>query len=84
MASLVAGRVTRWHSGWDVDRQKHDHEDQGRIKRDFRDGETRTPRLLYSVLVHGRISFGRKQTDHRTISVPPNGWPGPWGKPEMF
>src|SRR5262249_25758686 len=24
VASLVAGRVTRWPSGWNVDRQKHD------------------------------------------------------------
>ncbi len=52
--SLVAGRATRWPSGWNVDRQKHDYEDQDRIKRDFRDVETPTPPLLYSLLVHGR------------------------------
>jgi hypothetical protein len=54
VAFLVAGRATRWPSGWNVDRQKHDYEDQDRIKRDFRDVEAPTPPLLYSLLVHGR------------------------------
>ena len=53
--SLVAGRATRWPSGWDVGRQKHDYEDRDRIKRNFRDVETTTPPLLYSLLVHGRF-----------------------------
>src|SRR5258708_35760152 len=50
--SLIAGRAPRWPSGWNVDRQKHDYEDQDRIKRDFRDVETPTPPLLYSLPVH--------------------------------
>ena len=50
----VLSRVTRWPSGWNVERQKHGYEDQDRIKRDFRDVETPTPPLLYSLLVHGR------------------------------
>ena len=70
----VLSRVTRWPSGWNVDRQKHDYEDQDRIKRDFRDVETPTPPLLYSLLVHGRSpSVVNRPTDLRTISVPPNG-----------
>jgi len=82
--SLLAGRATRWPSGWNVDRQKHDYEDQDRIKRDFRDVETPTPPLPVQLARSWSIFFGRKQIDHRRISVPPNGWPGPWGKPEMF
>jgi hypothetical protein len=70
----VLSRVTRWPSGWNVERQKHDYEDQDRIKRDFRDVETPTPPLLYSLLVHGRSpSVVNRRADLRTVSVPPNG-----------
>ena len=41
-------------SGWNVDRQNHNYEHHDRIKHDFRDVETPTPPLLYSLLVHGR------------------------------
>jgi hypothetical protein len=44
----VLSHVTRWPSGWNVDRQKRDCEDHDRIKRDFRDVETSAPPLLYS------------------------------------
>jgi hypothetical protein len=65
-------------SGWNVDRQKHDYEDQDRIKRDFRNVETPTPPLLYSLLVHGRSpSVVNRSTDLHTISVPPNSFAGP-------
>src|SRR6478672_9641804 len=70
--SLVAGRATRWPSGWNVDRQKHDYEDQDRIKRDFRDVETPTPPLLYSLPVHARSpsvanrSITARSACHRT------------------
>ena len=60
-------------SGWNVDRPKHDYEDQNRIKRDFRDVETPTPPLQLAGF-HGRPpSVVDKPTDLRTISVPPNG-----------
>jgi hypothetical protein len=52
--SLVAGRATRWRSGRNVDRQKRDCDNGDRIECDFRDVETSTPPLLYSLLVHGR------------------------------
>jgi hypothetical protein len=71
---LPCGKRTFQPSGWNVERQKHDYEDQDRIKRDFRDVETPTPPLLYSLLVHGRSpSVVNRRADLRTISVPPNG-----------
>ena len=51
---VLRNHVARWPSGWNVDRQKRDCEDRDRIKRNFRDVETSTPPLLYSLLVHGR------------------------------
>ena len=70
----ILSRVTRWPSGWNVDRQKRDDDDQDRIKRDLRDVETPTSPLLYSLLVHVRSpSVGNRPTHLRTISVPPNG-----------
>src|SRR5713226_10170553 len=67
-------RVTRWPSGWNVDRQKHDYEDQDRVKRDFRNVETPTPPLLYSLLVHGRppsvVKIDRSPHDQRATERP--------------
>src|SRR5215831_17791085 len=72
-------RVTRWPSGWHVDRHKRDDDDQDRIKRDFRDVETPTPPLLYTLLVHVRSpSVVNRPTGLRTISVPSNGSADPW------
>jgi hypothetical protein len=66
--------VTRWPSGWNVDRQKGDDDNHDRIKRDFRDVEAATPALLESLLVHGRSpSVANTPTDLATIGVPPNG-----------
>jgi hypothetical protein len=76
----VPSHVTRWPSGWNVDRQKRDYEDEDRIKRDFREVETPTPPLLYSLLVHDRSpSVVNRPADPRTISVPLNGLAGLWG-----
>jgi hypothetical protein len=50
----ILSRVTRWPSGWNVDRHKRDDDGQDRIKRDFRDVETSTSPHLYSLLVHVR------------------------------
>ena len=69
----VLSHVTRWPSGWNVDRQKRDCDDHDRIKRDFRDVETPTPPLLYSLLIHGRSPSVDRRADLRTISVPANG-----------
>src|SRR6516165_2404688 len=78
-ARCILSRVTRWPSGWNVDRHKRDDDDQDRIKRDFRDVETPTPPLLYTLLVHVRSpSVVNRPTGLRTISVPSNGSADPW------
>ena len=70
----MLAKIMRWPSGWNVDGQKRDYEDHNRINRDFRDVETPTPPLLYSLLVHGRSpSVVNRRAHLRTISVPPNG-----------
>src|SRR5437660_7837764 len=67
-------------SGWNVDRQNHNYEHHDRIKHDFRDVETPTPPLLYSLLVHDRSpSAVNRPADLHTISVPPNDFAGPLG-----
>src|SRR5215510_10350898 len=69
--------------GRNVYPQKHDQEDEDRIRHDPHDVGSPTPSLLYSLLAHGGSSLG-PQCMGPPLSLPPNGWTGPWGGPELF
>ena len=66
--------------------QKHGQEDQDRVQRDPHDVGSPTPSLLYGLLAHGDLLGVAMQwvPRPRTLSLTPNGWKGPWGKPEFF
>src|SRR5262249_46155689 len=71
--------------GGNVYPQQRHHEDQNRINPDSHDVGPQIPPLLYRLLLHGGSPWvAIARMDLRTNRLPPNGGPGPWGKPQLF
>src|SRR5262245_4799779 len=64
--------------------QKHGQEDQDRVQHDPHNVGSPTPSLVYSLLAHGEFSLASHAMVSPLLSLPPNGWTGPWDKPELF
>src|SRR5262245_58079624 len=64
--------------------QKHGQEDQDRVQHDPHNVGSPTPSLVYSLLAHGEFSLASHAMVSPLLSLPPNGWTGPWDIPELF
>jgi hypothetical protein len=86
LVSLAARLLARYRRDFkpELYPQKHGQEDQDRVQHDPHSVGSPTPSLLYSLLAHGEFSLALHAMVPPILSLPPNGWTGPWDKPELF